>query len=84
LDKNKLVFTLATDKMNHLFPSSRGSNTWQWYTVGGKMSYKTLKQWINIKFCSKICASASEMLALLTLADVEYSMKELSVSEWHG
>jgi len=54
-----------------------------WYTVGEKMSDKNLEQWINIKFCVKIGKSASETLALLTVAYGEYAMKKLSVSEWH-
>jgi len=54
-----------------------------WYTVGRKMSDKNLEQQINIKFCVKIGKSASEMLALLTVAYGEYSMKKLSVFEWH-
>jgi hypothetical protein len=44
------------------------------YTVDGKMSDKNLEQQINIKFCMKIGKSASEMLALLTLAYGEYTM----------
>jgi hypothetical protein len=36
-------------------------------TVGGKISDKK-EQWINIKFCVMIGKSASETLALLTLA----------------
>jgi hypothetical protein len=47
------------------------------------MSDKNLEQWINIKFCVKIGKSASEMLALLTMAYGEYSMKKLNVFEWH-
>ena len=39
------------------------------------MSYKNLEQWINIKFCVKIGKSASETLALLTVAYGEYAMK---------
>jgi hypothetical protein len=38
------------------------------YSAGGKVSDKNLEQWINIKFCVKIGNSASEILALLTLA----------------
>jgi len=53
-----------------------------WYTVGGKMSDKNLEQWINIKFCVKFGKSASETLALLTVAYGEYAMKKLSVFEW--
>jgi len=54
-----------------------------WYTVGGKMSDKNLEQRMNIKFCVKIGKSASETLALLTVAYGEYTMKKLSVFEWH-
>lgn len=54
-----------------------------WYTVGGKMSEKNLEQRINIKFCVKIGKSASETLALLTVAYGEYVMKKPSVFEWH-
>jgi len=43
-----------------------------------------LEQRINIKFCVKIGESASETLALLTVAYGEYGMKKLSVFEWHG
>jgi hypothetical protein len=39
-----------------------------WYTVGRKMSDKNLRKQININFCVQIGWSASEMLALLTLA----------------
>jgi len=69
--------------MSCSFPSSRGSSTWPWYTVGRKMSDKNLEQQINIKFCVKIGKSASETLALLTVAYGEYSMKKSSVFEWH-
>jgi len=69
--------------MSHSFPSSRGSNTCPWYTVGRKVSDKNLEQRINIKFCVKIGKSASEMLAVLTVALGEYAMKKLSVFEWH-
>ena len=54
-----------------------------WYTVGRKMSDKNLEQRINIKFCVKIGKSASETLALLTVAYGEYAMKKSSVFEWH-
>ena len=37
----------------------------------------------NIKFCVKIGKSASETLALLTVAYDEYAMEKLSVFEWH-
>jgi hypothetical protein len=47
------------------------------------MSDKNLEQWININFCVKIGKSASETLALLTVAYGEYTMKKLSVFEWH-
>jgi hypothetical protein len=47
------------------------------------MSDKKLEQWINIKLCVKIGKSASEMSALLTVAYGEYTMKKLSVFEWH-
>ena len=51
--------------------------------VGGKMSDKNLEKRINIKFCVKIGKSASETLALLTVAYGEYAMKKSSVFEWH-
>jgi hypothetical protein len=54
-----------------------------WYTVGGKMSEKNLLQRINIKFCVKIGKSASETLALLTVAYGEYTMMKQCVFEWH-
>jgi len=69
--------------MSRSFPSSRGSSTCLWYTVGGKMSDKCLEQRINIKFCVKIGKSASETLTLLTVAYGEYGMKKSSVFEWH-
>jgi hypothetical protein len=47
------------------------------------MSGKNLEQRINIKFCVKIGKSASETLALLTVAYGEYAMKKSSVSKWH-
>jgi hypothetical protein len=47
------------------------------------MSNKNLEQRINIKFCVMIGKSASEMLALLTVAYGEYAMKKSSVLEWH-
>jgi len=40
--------------MSRSFPSSRGSSTCPWYTVGGKTSDKSLEQRINIKFSVKI------------------------------
>jgi len=75
----QLAFTWATDQMSRSFPSSRGSITCPWYTVGGKMSDKNLEQRISIKFCVKIGKSAIETLALLTVAYGEYGMKKLSV-----
>jgi len=47
------------------------------------MSDKNMEQWINIRFCVKIGKSASETLALLTVAYGEYAMKKSSVFEWH-
>jgi hypothetical protein len=47
------------------------------------MSDKNLEQRINIKFYVTIGKSASETLALLTVAYGEYVMKKSSVSEWH-
>jgi hypothetical protein len=47
------------------------------------MSDKNLEQWINIKFCVNIGKSASEMLALSTLAYDECAMKKSSVLECH-
>jgi hypothetical protein len=44
------------------------------------MCDKNLEQRINIKFCVKIGKSASETLALLTVAYGEYAM---SVFEWN-
>jgi hypothetical protein len=49
-----------------------------WYTVGGNMTDKNLEQQINITFF-RIDKSASETLALLTLAYGEYAMKKSSV-----
>jgi hypothetical protein len=54
--------------MSRSFPNSRGSSTCPCYTVGGKMRDKSLEQRINIKCCVKIGKSASETLALLTVA----------------
>jgi hypothetical protein len=68
--------------MSRSFPSSRGSSTCPWYSVGGKIS-DSLEQRINIQFCVKIGKSASETLPLRTVAYGEYAMKKLSVSEWH-
>jgi hypothetical protein len=50
-----------------------------WSTVDRKMSDKNLEQRINVKFCVKIGKSASEILALLTVAYGEYAMKKLNV-----
>ena len=47
------------------------------------MSDKNLEQRINVKFCVKIGKSASETLALLTVACGEYDVKKSSVFEWH-
>jgi hypothetical protein len=47
------------------------------------MSDKNLEQRINIKFCMKSGKSASETVALLTVAYGEYTMKKSSVFEWH-
>jgi hypothetical protein len=47
------------------------------------MSNKYLEQQINNKFCVKITKSASETLALLTLAYGEYAMKKSNVFKWH-
>jgi len=46
------------------------------------MSDKNLEQRIN-KFCVRIGKSASETLAVLTVAYGEYGMKNSSVFEWH-
>jgi hypothetical protein len=67
--------------MHRLFPSSTGSSTCPWYTVGRKMSDKNLEQRINTKFCVKIGKSTSETLALLTVAYGEYATKKLSFFE---
>jgi hypothetical protein len=70
--------------MSRSFPSSRGSSTRPWYTVGGKMRDKNLQhRIINFKFCVKIAKSPSETLALLTVAYGEYVMKKSSGFEWH-
>jgi hypothetical protein len=42
------------------------------------MCGKNPEQWINLKFCVKIGKSASETLALWTLAYGEYAMKKSS------
>jgi len=47
------------------------------------MGGRNLEQRINITFCVKIGKSASETLALLTVAYGEYAMKKSSVFEWH-
>jgi hypothetical protein len=47
--------------------------------VGGNLSDKNLEQRISIKFCVKIHKSASETLALLTVAYGEQAMKKSSV-----
>jgi len=47
------------------------------------MNDKNLEQRIDMKFCVKIGKSASETLALLTVAYGEYAMKKSSVFEWH-
>jgi len=47
------------------------------------MSDKNLEQRINIKFCVKNGKSASETLALLTVAYGEHATKKSSVFEWH-
>ena len=60
--------------MSRSFPSSRGSSTSPWYTVGEKMSDKNPEQRINFKFWLKIGKGASETLALLTVAYGEYAV----------
>jgi len=47
------------------------------------MSDKNLEHRINITFCVKIGKSASETLALLTVAYGEYAKKKSIVFEWH-
>jgi hypothetical protein len=47
------------------------------------MSDKNLLQRINITFCVNIGKSASEKIALLTVAYGEYTIKKSSVFEWH-
>jgi hypothetical protein len=47
--------------------------------VGGNMSDKNLGKRINIKLCVKIVKSASENLALLTVAYGEYVVNKSSV-----
>jgi hypothetical protein len=51
------------------------------YMVGGKISDKNLEE---RKIYLKIGKSASETLALLTVAYAEYTMKKSSVFEWYG
>jgi hypothetical protein len=58
--------------MSRSFPSSRGS------------SAKDMEQRITIKFDVKIGNSASETLALLTLAHDEHALKKLNGFEWHS
>ena len=48
------------------------------------MSDKNLEQRINIKFCVKIGKTASETLAILTVAYGEHAVKKSSVFEWHS
>jgi hypothetical protein len=57
--------------MSCSFLSSRGS------------SAKNMEQRITIKFCVKTGKSASETLALLTLAHGGYALKKLNGFEWH-
>jgi len=47
------------------------------------MNDKNLEQRINVTFCVKIGKSASEALALSTVAYGEYVMKKSRVFEWH-
>jgi hypothetical protein len=54
-----------------------------WYTVGGEISDKNREQRINIRFYVKFVKSASETLALLTVAYGEYALKKLRVFERH-
>jgi hypothetical protein len=56
-------------------PNQQGRSTCPWYTVGGNMSDKNLEQRINIKFCVETAKTASETLAILTVAYDEYDMK---------
>jgi hypothetical protein len=65
--------------MSHSFPSSRGSSTCLWYTVGGTVSEILEQRSIHVKFYVKIGKSASETLALLMLAYGEYVMKKSRV-----
>jgi hypothetical protein len=83
LNMFQLAFTSATDKMGRSFLSSRGSSTYPWNTVGGRMSDKNMEQRLNFEFCVKTGKSTSETLALQTLAYDEYVMKKPSVLKWH-
>jgi hypothetical protein len=56
---------------------------WPLYNDSRKIINKNLEQQINIKFCAKFGKSASETLAILTLASNEYAMKKSSVPKWH-
>jgi hypothetical protein len=47
------------------------------------MSDENLEQRINTKFCVTTGKSASETLALLTVAYGKYTVKKLNVFEWH-
>jgi hypothetical protein len=76
LDMFQLAFTRATDQMDRSSPSNRGSGTCLWYTVDGKMSDKNHEQRINNGVCVKISKSVSETLALITLANGEYTVKK--------
>jgi hypothetical protein len=67
--------------MSLSFPSSKGNSTRPWYIVGGKTSNNNLEQPINIKFCVKTGKSASETLAILTVAYGEYAMKQTILIE---
>jgi hypothetical protein len=69
--------------MSHSFPSSGGSNTCAWYTVGGKMSDKNLEQRINIKLCVKVGKNRTKTLTLLKLTYDEQAEKKATVSKWH-
>jgi hypothetical protein len=44
------------------------------------MSDDNLEQWVNIKFSDKIGKSASETLALLTVACGEYAMNKSNIN----
>jgi hypothetical protein len=62
--------------MGSSFQSNRVYSTWPWYSVGRKKNDKNQEQWTNLKLCVKIGKSASETLALSTLAYGEYAMKK--------